>query len=192
MTTDTNSSDLDWLAFCYAAGEMNAAEAEAFEARLADEQSAREALSRAVELTQTVAAAEARSGDVMLATRSRADWNTRVSWMAIGGLAVVLLALLWSGVVGPTWNGADRQVALAAHGDLALAWNQTRAEFASVREAGLWPSIGGALTDDEEVIYLADLPLDDGSIDEAPSWLMAAVYARASRASESSEQRLEN
>jgi hypothetical protein len=171
---------------------MNADQAEAFEARLADEQPAREALSHAVELTQTVAAAEAQYGDVVVASHTRIDWNTRVSWMAIGGLAVVLLALLWLGVVGPRRNGAERTVALAAHRDLALAWNETRAEFASVREAGLWPSVGGAVADEDELLYLVDLPLDDGSINEAPSWLMAAVYARAGKTGESAQQRLEN
>src|SRR5437773_11933032 len=95
-------NELDWLAFCYAAGELDAAEAEAFEARLADEQPAREALACAVELTQTIAAAEAQSGDfVVPALRVTSDWNSRLSWMAIGGLASLLLALLWSGVVGP-------------------------------------------------------------------------------------------
>jgi hypothetical protein len=190
MTTDLNHRDLDWLAFCYAAGELNAAEAEAFEVRLADEQPAREALSRAVELTQIVAAAEAQCGEVAVTTRSRADWNTRVSWMAVGGLAAALIALLWSGVVGPSWNSAKREVALASHRDLALAWNETRAEIASVREAGLWPSVENGFADEEE--FITDLPFDDGSIDEAPSWMMAAVFARASGSGEASEQRLEN
>src|SRR5437763_10961919 len=106
MTTD-HRNDLDWLAFCYAAGELGSAEAELFEARLADDQAAREALARAVELTQTVAAAETQCGDQVLpAGRTNLDWNRRLSWMAVGGLAALLLAMLWSGFVGPTWHTA--------------------------------------------------------------------------------------
>jgi len=101
--------ELDWLAFRYAAGELDAAEAEAFEVRLSDQQAAREALARAVELTQIVAAAEAQCGDfVVPVSRTKNEWNSRLSWMAIGGLASLLLAFLWSGVVGPTWRTAQR------------------------------------------------------------------------------------
>src|SRR5207247_1595634 len=117
MTNDPN--DLGWLAFCYAAGELDAAQTEHFEARLADDQAAREALARAVELTQTVAAAETQCGDfvvpgahsvVVPAAHTQMDWNRRLSWMAVGGLASLLLALLWSGVVGPTWHTAQRRL----------------------------------------------------------------------------------
>src|SRR6476660_6136234 len=111
MNKPSCQSELDWLAFCYAAGELDGAEAESFEARLAEEQPAREALARAVELTQTVAAAEAQCGDfVVPATRTKTDWNSRLAWMAIGGLASVLLALLWSGAVGPTWRTTQHQL----------------------------------------------------------------------------------
>src|SRR5437016_14511109 len=111
MTPDHNN-DLDWLAFCCAAGELDADQTEQFEARLADDQAAREALARAVELTQIVAAAESQCGDfvvpgahsfvvpgahsfvvpgahstVVVANRTNSDWNRRLSWMAVGGLA---------------------------------------------------------------------------------------------------------
>src|SRR5581483_4686106 len=99
MTIDP-THDLDWLAFCYAAGELDPREAEAFEARLADDQVVREALARAVELTQVVAAAETQSPDfVSPAAHTNLDWSRRLSWMAVGGLASVLIALLWSGLV---------------------------------------------------------------------------------------------
>src|SRR5207253_583735 len=97
--------ELDWQAFCYLSGEVNAAEAEQFESRLADEQAAREALARAVELTQAVAAAESQTDVAFVPVRrSAADWSARVSWMAVGGLAAVLLAILWSGAIGPAWQ----------------------------------------------------------------------------------------
>jgi len=58
LNHDTDRTDLDWAAFCYAVGELDAAAAENFELRLAGDQRAREALARAVELCQAVAAAE--------------------------------------------------------------------------------------------------------------------------------------
>ena len=42
MTTDNNHNDLDWLAFCYAAGELDPLQVEQFEARLTDDQEARD------------------------------------------------------------------------------------------------------------------------------------------------------
>src|SRR5689334_18762975 len=140
-------NELDWLAFCYAAGELNAAEAEAFESRLSDEQPAREALARAVELTQTVAAAEAQSGDLVVpAARAKTDWNSRLSWMAIGGLASLLLALLWSGVIGPSVRTAQHSFHAQSQQSLASAWYQTRLE---IREAGLWTA--PASNDDDDL-----------------------------------------
>ncbi len=50
--------DLNWLAFRYVAGELNAAELRAFETQLEDDQSAREAVARACELTCCITAAE--------------------------------------------------------------------------------------------------------------------------------------
>jgi hypothetical protein len=163
MNTD-NINDLDWLAFCYAAGELTADDAEQFEARLADDQAAREALARAVELTQTVAAAETQMGDLVTPARQQYDWSRRISWMAVGGVASLLAALLWSAVAGLTWHKPNS----GSRSQLAMAWNQTRSDFAEVREAALW-SAAGDFEDDG-----ADLAADD--VPEAPSWMTAAVF----------------
>ena len=187
MTNDL--TDLDWLAFCYAAGELDAAQAEQFEARLADDQSACEALARAVELTQTVAAAESQSSDfVTPASRTNLDWNRRLSWMAVGGLASLLVALLWSGVVGPTWHTAQRRLGAQARYQLAMAWNQTRDEFAGVRETGLWLPLAGSDADDETAA--GDVRIYDETIADAPSWMTAAVF-NAPRNAEGTNQATE-
>jgi hypothetical protein len=179
MNERERDSELDWLAFCYAAGELSDADTEAFEARLAEEQPAREALARAVELTQTVAAAEAKTGDFVLpAAHTPHNWNTRLSWMAIGGLASLLLAMFWSGIVDPTWKSAQRGFNAASQRSLAWAWNETRTEIANVREAGLWPSISGSNGDGEDDFSL-DFRGDDDSVDEAPSWMLAALFGQA-------------
>ena len=193
MTTDHNS-DLDWLAFCYAAGELDSAQTELFEARLADDQTAREALARAVELTQTVAAAETQCGDfVVPAHRASETWNQRLSWMAIGGVASLLLALLWSGFVGPTWHTAQRRLSTASRYELAMAWNQTRSEFPGVRDAGLWLPLAG--NDIDDGTDATEMQTDGEVVTEAPSWMTAAVFSlpRESGASnQSTESRLEN
>jgi hypothetical protein len=186
MTTDY-IHDLDWLAFCYAAGELDAGDAELFEARLADDQAAREALARAVELTQTVAAAETQCGDLVTpATRTNLDWNRRLSWMAIGGLASVLVALLWSGFVGPTWHTAQHRLKAQSRYQLAMAWNQTRDEFADVREAALWLPLGSDTNDDASWGFMSD----DEVVAEAPSWMTAAVFI-APRDADGTNQSLE-
>jgi hypothetical protein len=196
MKTDHNHNhDLDWLAFCYAAGELDAAETELFEARLADDQAAREALARAIELTQTVAAAETQCGDfVTVGSRTNLDWNRRLSWMAVGGLASLLIAMLWSGFIGPTWHTAQSRLTANSRYQLAMAWNQARDEFADVREAGLWLPLAGNEADD----YVAnDMAGDD--VADSPSWMMAAVFSvprEADSTNPSTEpkanQRLEN
>jgi hypothetical protein len=181
MTTPNHTSDLDWLAFCYAAGELDAPAAEQFEAHLATDQLAREALARAVELTQTVTAAEHQLQDLVTpVTRAGANWNSRLSWMAIGGLASVLVALLWTGFVGPTWQTALRSfntggLNASAQQHLALAWHETGVEIANVKEAGLWPYSRAIGQDDDDVVGFAESGPDSDLV-EAPSWMMAAVF----------------
>jgi len=179
MTTDKNHNDLDWLAFTYAAGELTPAEVEQFELRLADDQTAREALARAVELCQTVTAAEIQS-DIYVtpAATTRKRWNDRLSWMAVGGLASLLLALLWSGVIGPTWHTA--QLRSFSKQNLAFAWTETKQQIATVREAGYWPSVFNDTDDDSS----SAVAVDESTVD-APSWMTAALLSSA--AGESSD-----
>jgi len=190
MNQQNDENELDWLAFCYAAGELSGDEAAQFEARLADNQEAREALARAVELSQAVAAVEAQSGNLVApVARTQSEWNARLSWMAIGGVASLLIALLWSGALdlaGPRRGTANQR-------ELALAWNMTRSELADVKEAGLW--LPSSVHDEDDLS--AEAMIDDMGIDESPSWLTAAVFARADESSNEpaepfSHQRLEN
>src|SRR5437762_2365346 len=105
MNKQECENELDWQAFCYLSGELNVVELQQFEARLADDQAAREALAAAVELAHAVAAAESQADIAVVPVICRApDWQTRVSWMAVGGLAAALLAILWSGAIGPAWR----------------------------------------------------------------------------------------
>jgi anti-sigma factor RsiW len=183
MNPNECPNELDWSAFCYAAGELSPAEAEQFESRLADEQSAREALARAVELTQTVAAAESQADKfqddrlVVPARRAVAEWSTRLSWMAMGGLASVAIALVWAGVVGHSSSGpSEKQLALAN------AWTQTRAEIAQAKEDGLWlPPTWMFGEADEDLLAMNDAG-DESALSETPSWMTAAVFGLAGEA----------
>jgi hypothetical protein len=129
---DGDFSDLDWLAFRYVAGELNESEAEAFEQRLAEQQPAREAVASAVEIVETVTAAEHLEEIPMVATAAREASHWRhVAWLAITvGVAACCASLAlfyWSG----GWQSDQQQPAVAsdkvppASPVVANAWLET-------------------------------------------------------------------
>lgn len=181
----TNDNDLDWSAFCYLAGELSPAEAEAFEARLGTEQAAREALARSVELTQIVAAAEAQSAIVSPRDRSQAAWHTRLAWMAVGGLASLIAAMLYTGAWQHAWQAAWPSPH-SGH-QLAAAWSETIDQLRSTSDADLWFIPQGSSADPEdEQVAASTFPMDD-VIDETPSWLDAAVLSMDGQPSNDTE-----
>ena len=175
MTTNkpTCSNELDWLAFCYAAGELSEQDTVQFESRLATDQPAREALARAVELTQTVVAAESQSGQiaaaasVSLANRTRKNWNTGLIWVAMGGVAAMLLAIL-------NFPAPVRKPSVGNQQQLAFAWTEARAQMANAAEADVWPALDGLGEIDAETT--TDLVVTE--VAEAPSWLTAALLGQ--------------
>jgi hypothetical protein len=178
MSAQEHASELDWSAFCYAAGEMTEAEAAAFELRLADDQTAREALARAVELTQAVATAESLEPVVVVRSQpSGRDWNWsgRLGWMALGSAASLLVALFWSGA--GSWLGSE-PVAAGDQARLAVAWTQTRQELAD-SDSDLWYpkhlSASESAASDEQTESQSE-PTESELLDSvAPSWMTAAV-----------------
>ena len=180
MPTKDFTNELDWTAFCYAAGELSPEEVADFELRLAEDQGAREALARAVELTQAVAAAETLT-PVVTAGSERSLWGRRLAWMAIGAAASLLAAaLITGGRLGPGGGDWVEQAPAAFSsetGELAAAWSQTRQELSVASDAGLWfpdhldaiSGEGDALADEREDALLA----------ATPSWLTAAVRSSA-------------
>ena len=180
MSTKDFTNDLDWTAFCYAAGELSSEEVADFEQRLAEDQGAREALARAVELTQAVAAAETLT-PVVTAGTERSLWGRRLAWMAIGAAASLLAAaLITGGRLGPAGREWVDQAPAAPFspetGELAAAWSQTRQELSVASDAGLWfpdhldaMSETDALSEDRE----------DSLVAATPSWLTTAVLSSA-------------
>lgn len=160
-------NQIEWTAFCYVAGELSDEDAARFEEQLAADQSAREALARAVELTQAIAAAESLPAVVELPQRS-GRWTKRLSWMAVGAAASLLVAFLWStsGIGTREHTAGIRNVR-----ELAAYWTETRASL--IAES------------DEVASDIDDAALDlraDGeiaSLPETPSWMMAAVVSIA-------------
>ena len=192
MHQDCCHNELDWTAFCYAAGELTPGESEAFEARLADDQDAREALARAVELGHCVAAAESlepaevwSSHSVRRHSASGASgpqWARRLTWMAIGSAASLLVAALvaGSGVLPrlmEQFGGQDNIVAIDNTGELATAWSETRRELAGTSEAGLW-YLDHLDSTASEPDLLAD-EREENALAGTPSWMTAALRGSA-------------
>lgn len=178
MKPNDFQSDLDWTAFCYAASELSESETAAFESLLAEDQAAREALARAVELSQAVASAETMQPVVI--TRSRSFiWSRRLTWMAVGSAASLLVAVLWSGSgVGSrlqTRFSGQPESSTATH-ELAAAWVGQQQEQSIASDAGQWYpapiSESDASSEAEASADLADLP-------ETPAWMTAAVASLA-------------
>ena len=169
-------NQLEWTAFCYVSGELGPAEAEQFELRLADDQEAREALARAVELTQIVAAAESTCGDLVVPTdRKTASWTTRLSWMAIGGLAALVLAMVWSGGLSQFTTAPETARNSGENGALASAWLAFRDEQRATSDVGPLHPLTAAVFEDED-----DQPTtDELVVADAPAWMTIAIEGLA-------------
>jgi hypothetical protein len=185
---DSLTDDLDWQAFCYAAGELSPTATAEFEQRLGSDQAAREALARAIELTQAIASAESLASVVRRSAAVRAPAVRRttfrnLAWGAMATAAVVAGLALWSGIGrDPQPNTAEKLG--RADRELAVAWSHTRSELAIASDADFWfPAHlnSGESQSPEAVNSVAGLEeapddlLDDSLVGPTPDWLMAAV-----------------
>jgi len=153
----TPDSNLDWLAFQYAAGELQGAELQEFEKLLATDERACTALSRAVMLGQAVVQCE-HSSSAVARPISPADSRSvarrrflQQQIVAIAAVACSLLCVAW-------WS-------------LNTASPRTSNEAVTV--ASLW--INGA--DDEAIpeSAVADHEVSEFDDEPVPGWLLAAV-----------------
>lgn len=162
-----DASELDWLAFRYVAGECDPAEMLEFELRLADDQVAREAVARAVELAQVCASAcRVETSVERVAPASRGAWFLPAVWTTCGAAAalavVALVTSLWPRIddvhpSGPTARNGAVDPAVAS------AWLESVGEVPAA-----------AHETEGESNYLAELTVDSES-SESPSWMLAAV-----------------
>ena len=213
MTTKSNSLnsvDLEWLAFQYLTDELSEDGQVQFEDRLARDQLAREALARAVELTQAVAMVEsshtasneAGVASAMVATqfvpqnRASSAWMTPVAWLSVAGLvcvAAVLYMIQPPSSVHPgsnpiTKNGASTFV----YSELASLWVET-GDFLDTTSLVSEDEPTDGLLDDERPESPSEASLrGETDVDrlQAPSWMMAALTG--SNNAEMQETRDEN
>jgi hypothetical protein len=162
MNESLSTADLDWLAFQYAAGELQGAELDAFERLLATDDRACEALAQAVMLGQAVVQCEqavaapraAAATPTITIVRQPAPLQTN-AWhhavVACAAVCCVLCVSLWSRQAGHD-EFPDQSSTVAA------LWVQGAEEdFAS-----------DALPNGQETV------LDDEVA--VPDWLLAAVH----------------
>lgn len=173
-------SDLAWQAFAYWSDELSPEERSRFEAQLEDDQQAREALARVVELSHAVIAAESLAPAPVCRAPERRSRRV-AAWTA--GLAASALALLLGFALGqrPEWPSlpaANRPIDPA----LASAWTDIRSNWSelvvSQQVVALESSADSATDEVESLEQQTGSDWDSTSL-EAPSWMTAAVLGQA-------------
>jgi len=194
----SNFTETDWVAFEYLTGELSANAVAQFEARLQDDQSARESLARVVQITQAVAIIESTvdKATERVASPSRqasSVWAAPAVWLSAVALACVVFVLCWNpGTPLPTLNSGHQPVATNDRGtldsgELAAHW----VDNGLWDDAGLWGENGEFLVtaeivgDGEGVELAGDEPssqsfgASDGEVNveplRAPSWMVVAL-----------------
>lgn len=147
-------SDREWLAFRYIAGELSGDETAAFEAELESSQAAREAVARAVELSQAVAIAESQEVELVKAASKhsrRKSWIFGIGWIAAGAVAASVAGAVW-------WNMPKSQ---QEKSNIAESWAAMRAVDPPAPAGEVPAELGPALD----------------AADTAPSWMTAGVIS---------------
>ena len=118
-----NKTELFWQAFRYVGDEMTPAEASEFEAELADQQTAREAVARVVELSQLVLAAAPEESPIEIfvtPVRNSQAWMQPVGWIAVGAAACLAMVMAYQSFLPATGATEMASTSPAAVSDLAL------------------------------------------------------------------------
>lgn len=131
----TTRNDLNWLAFCYVAGELSAAESLAFEDRLARDEAACEAVALAAKLNLAVVAACDRNQPVSPAPAiyevevtipaRRDDFAATSRWAGTAITAVAASAIAAAGIalsIGPVFFNGGRVTKREGTDRLVAAW----------------------------------------------------------------------
>ena len=196
--------ELLWLAYRFSAGELSAEETQEFEARLAVDQRAREALAEAVGLSETVFALEhadregrrvAKSPALVMATASQRNWSERnwsqrdwskwAGWIAAGVAACVALVMSWQVFRAERTEVARQTISQPEAAPISAATDEeTRLLMALLAEEPVAPP--AAPLAEVEAADMGEpefeLVRDDGTTEESledqnatPDWLLAAV-----------------
>lgn len=187
---DDRSADLAWLAYRYVADELTAEEASTFELRLAEDQTAREAVAQAVELSSAVKVALHDSAiepePAVCTVEARGFWSQKTwlqpaAWMAVGAAACLAAVVCFYRTDQdeslPPVAVVEGETEFAQAGAVAMVWAQS--QDSGSEDLYLFGSGDG--TDGSGM----DVSGMEGSADEhadandpqmiAPGWVLAAV-----------------
>jgi len=160
MPTDSRS-DLHWLAYGYVSGTLSAEDSEAFERRLDRDQEAREAVARAVELSEVIASLSP-DDRVLGSIRRRPPALRRLAyWGAAAACLALAAGLGWSLQRSPRHRGVDST--------LALSWSGIRQANEEATEDELTTWLDGEAGSETDLVADAGLP----------PWLLEAASLRA-------------
>jgi ferric-dicitrate binding protein FerR (iron transport regulator) len=153
---------LGWLAFRYVAGEMSPTESASFELLLSDDQDARDAVVRAVELTEAILATQAARSPapVEVAATARQRWSQQIAWVATTVAACLLIALALN-------VGSRSDPSATSEDQLAKAWldQVSDSPVAMSEAASAAPgSPTNGVSDDAELVTT-----------DVPAWMVEAV-----------------
>ena len=188
--------NLDWQAFAYWSDELAPSERREFESLLEDDQQAREALARVVELSHAVIAAESLAAPdaAWQATHcepagrpSARPWRQVAAWSA--GLAASALALLLGISIGqrPQWSPPAQVSVKQIDPDLASAWSDIRGSW---DELTTWQQVAAVehSTETVDVVEARTASDWDAADLETPSWMTAAVLGQAAEGEDGSTE----
>lgn len=168
MTISSQNDELLLLAFQYVSGELSAPETEAFEAQLAEEASAQQALADVVQLSEAVAIGAAERAVTRSQERVRRRSGRRQ--MIVAGLSGAVIAgavFALAGRINQQGPSHDEQTAAVP--------SVSPQEAHSV--VTLWSALGSAESEPSIVDESNIIPVEGADVtgDEIPDWMLAAV-----------------
>ena len=169
----SESSDLAWLAFRYVAGELTADDEHRFERRLADDQTAREAVEEAVALHEAI---RLTAGDISVQRSPRTSLvPRRMAWTAASVACMVLaVSAIWLASQGSRFWASSERDAVTIEPDRQIATPAASSDSVALA----WANLHNSGLNDEEV--LAALPSPEAAIESGaeeagvPRWMMTA------------------
>ena len=173
--------DLDWVAFCYISDELSAEDREVFEARLAADVTACEAVGRAVQLAESASLALSDANPKLANNQESAAWRRSSGRTATAIAALVATVLV--AVVPFIQNSGEPATAENETRDadvIVAMWSGSRELIADSPEASgepLQPAFE-LVQDGVEPTAVEELVVAGASVD-VPAWLLAAVKAEA-------------
>lgn len=185
--TKSDLNHVDWLAFRYVSEEMTAEEATQWELRLADDQTAREAVASAVELLQAVrelpqeswpsplvAPISSGSSDssTHLPHRPRMSRTWKLGLSAAAAAAMVIGVCAVSQLLPP--GGSPALQPLEVDDELATVWSLTRASSAVESVEDTSTDVTTAM-DEWPASPDVDVIASDRPMPSTPSWMLAGM-----------------